>query len=172
MRATFFPSNSSATYDRSIHAAQGRLSNGLSPVTLMLAYFDWLVHLSNSPGKQLELSEKALHKALRFNVYAAQSALNPRTPPCIEPLPQDTRFNSPTWQRWPFNLLYQSFLLTQQWCAQRRDRQRAGSHPPQLPTDDTQRGRPLHPPDEWHEIMPTHEGSWWPAWLEEHSSGQ
>ena len=36
-------------------------------------------------------------------------------PPCIEPLPQDHRFDDPAWRRWPFNLYYQSFLFAQQW---------------------------------------------------------
>jgi polyhydroxyalkanoate synthase len=35
--------------------------------------------------------------------------------PCIEPLPQDKRFRGEAWQKWPYNLLYQSFLLHQQW---------------------------------------------------------
>ena len=35
--------------------------------------------------------------------------------PCIKPLSQDKRFAAPAWQPWPYNLLYQSFLLTQQW---------------------------------------------------------
>jgi polyhydroxyalkanoate synthase len=30
-------------------------------------------------------------------------------------LPQDKRFGGEAWQRWPYNLIYQSFLLTQQW---------------------------------------------------------
>ncbi len=42
-------------------------------------------------------------------------SLLPDIPPAIEPLPQDHRFDSPTWQHWPFNLYYQSFLLLQQW---------------------------------------------------------
>lgn len=37
------------------------------------------------------------------------------TEPCIQPLPQDRRFAGEAWQRWPYNLIYQTFLLQQQW---------------------------------------------------------
>src|SRR5579885_3624651 len=100
--------------DQLIHAWQAAYTLGLSPASLMLAYLDWAVHLANAPGKQALLVEKAARKAARFAAYAAQSA-EPGTPPCIEPLPQDHRFDSVDWQRWPFNLFYQSFLLAQQW---------------------------------------------------------
>ena len=36
-------------------------------------------------------------------------------PPCIEPLPQDRRFVGEAWQKWPYNFIYQAFLLHQQW---------------------------------------------------------
>ena len=42
-------------------------------------------------------------------------AADPNTPPCAAPLPQDHRFDGEGWQQWPYNLLYQSFLLTEQW---------------------------------------------------------
>lgn len=106
---------SAPSIDRLVHAWQGRFTLGLSPASLLLAYLDWLVHLGNSPGKQTELLENALRKSIQFRVYAARATLDPTTPPFIEPLPQDKRFAGADWQRWPFNLLYQSFLLTEQW---------------------------------------------------------
>jgi poly[(R)-3-hydroxyalkanoate] polymerase subunit PhaC len=101
-------------WDRLLRAQVGRLTLGLSPPGLLLVYLDWLVHLGFSPGKQLELLRKMLRKAVRFGLYATR-ALQPETPPAIEPLPQDQRFADPAWQRWPFNLCYQSFLFVQQW---------------------------------------------------------
>jgi len=41
------------------------------------------------------------------------SASNPS--PCIDPLPQDDRFVAVEWQQWPHKLIYQNFLLHQQW---------------------------------------------------------
>ncbi len=102
--------------DRSFHAALARWTSGLSPAALLEAYFDWALHLATSPGKQLQLSEKAVRKALRIALYAAHCLRQEGdTPPCIEPLPQDRRFRSDSWKAWPYNLIYQNFLLTQQW---------------------------------------------------------
>ena len=35
--------------DRAFHAALARLSGGISPIALLLAYTDWLSHLAASP---------------------------------------------------------------------------------------------------------------------------
>jgi polyhydroxyalkanoate synthase len=107
--------DSAAVWDRLLRARVGRLSFGLSPPGLLLVYLDWLIHLAFSPGKQQDLVRKVLRKALRFGLYTARAALQPDTPPAIEPLPQDRRFIDPAWRRWPFNLYYQSFLFAQQW---------------------------------------------------------
>jgi polyhydroxyalkanoate synthase len=115
MADVLLPGEDKTIADRILHAWQGRLTYGLSPAALMLAYYDWLLHLANAPGKQAELVAKAVRKSLRLNDYAWRALLDPQTPPCIEPLPQDERFTDPAWQIWPFNLIYQSFLLTQQW---------------------------------------------------------
>jgi polyhydroxyalkanoate synthase len=107
--------DSATTWDRLLRAGVGRLSFGLSPPGLLLVYLDWLVHLAFSPGKQQDLARKLLRKAVRFAMYAARAGVDLDTPPAIEPLPQDQRFDDPAWRRWPFNLYQQSFLFLQQW---------------------------------------------------------
>ena len=102
--------------DKGLKAAQARLTAGLSPIALAACFSDWALHLSSAPGKQLQLVEKAGKKAWRFANHAASSAVNPdTTEPCIEPLPQDRRFRDEAWQKWPFNVMSQAFLLNQQW---------------------------------------------------------
>jgi polyhydroxyalkanoate synthase len=99
--------------DALFNAAFARVTSGISPNAVGLAYLDWLSHLAASPGKQNELAQKALRKLTRLALYAANAF--GECPRCIEPLPQDRRFDHPSWQRWPFNLVHQSFLLAQQW---------------------------------------------------------
>ncbi|HPB75263.1 MAG TPA: alpha/beta fold hydrolase [Chromatiaceae bacterium] len=103
------------TLDRMVNANLARATAGISPTVVTLAYLDWLIHLGLAPGKLALLAEKAFRKGLRLALYAGRALQDPATPPCIDPLPQDARFFAPAWQQWPFNLYYQSFLLTQQW---------------------------------------------------------
>jgi len=101
--------------DRLTHAWQARFTASISPAALHLAFSDWAVQFLNAPGKQQQLAEKALRKALRLMLYQAQRLNHPDCAPCIEPLAQDRRFADPAWRQPPFDTLYQSFLLTQQW---------------------------------------------------------
>jgi polyhydroxyalkanoate synthase len=102
--------------DRSLHAAIARFTGGLSPASLAHAYFDWTMHLAYSPGKRLQLVDKAVRKSVRLANYAARRVLEPgNTTPCIEPLPQDKRFAGENWQAPPYCFIYQAFLLQQQW---------------------------------------------------------
>ncbi|MES2899855.1 MAG: alpha/beta fold hydrolase [Pseudomonadota bacterium] len=101
--------------DRVLHALMGQATQGISPNSLALAWCDWMLHLSQSPGKWQQLLEKAWKKDLRWLAYAYRAGLGLPTEPCIEPLPQDRRFRSPEWQQWPYNLMQQAFLLNQQW---------------------------------------------------------
>ena len=102
--------------DRSLHATAARFTLGLSPAALAEAYLDWVTHLAFSPGKQLQLVDKAARKALRCGNYLRRClSEHESSEPCIVPLPQDHRFAGEEWQKWPYNALYQAFLLQQQW---------------------------------------------------------
>ncbi|MEF8698371.1 MAG: alpha/beta fold hydrolase [Candidatus Accumulibacter sp. UW20] len=101
--------------DRMTNIALGQLSGGISPASLVMAYLDWTVHLAASPGKQFQLAAKAMRKAMRLGSYALSSAVTGSAEPCIQPLAGDHRFDHPGWQRFPYNVVYQGFLLNQQW---------------------------------------------------------
>jgi len=102
--------------DRALHATIGRYTAGLSPAALTMAYFDWAAHIAAAPGKRIGLADKAVRKAMRLFDYVCRCGLEGGSAArCIEPLPQDRRFSGEPWQHWPFNAIYQAFLLNQQW---------------------------------------------------------
>jgi len=103
--------------DLAANAWLGRFTGNISPAALANAYFDWLTHLQLSPSKQQRQMQKAWKKFWRLQQYAIDAAIPGRgeTERCIVPLPQDKRFVAPGWERWPFNVLSQAFLLNQQW---------------------------------------------------------
>ncbi|MEH2608721.1 PHA/PHB synthase family protein [Bradyrhizobium sp. AZCC 1693] len=102
--------------DRALHAMLARLSGGISPAALLLAYTDWLMHLASSPQRRIEIAQEALVDTERF-FEAAQRFFSPGQGPwsLIEPQPHDKRFGRPEWEHPPFNLMAQAFLLGEQW---------------------------------------------------------
>ena len=102
--------------DRSLNYARSRFTLGLSPAALIGAHLDWLAHVAAAPGKQLQLSQKALRKWLRLAHYIA-ACVPPQKQQscCIKPLPNDRRFDAEDWHAWPYDIIYQAFLLQQQW---------------------------------------------------------
>jgi polyhydroxyalkanoate synthase len=102
--------------DRWLHAQATWFTDGLSPVALVGAYLDWSTHLAFSPGKRLELAASAARDLARFALFAWRSALFAQgEDKLIEPLPQDRRFTAESWAKWPFKVIYQAFLLQEQW---------------------------------------------------------
>ena len=101
--------------DRVIHAIEGRYTSGMSPASLTLAYMDWLIHTSHSPGKMSEMRENMVRKCSAFTLWAARASLDADAPPFIKSLPGDRRFRDEAWKRFPYNVMSQSFLLQEQW---------------------------------------------------------
>jgi polyhydroxyalkanoate synthase len=101
--------------DHAFRAGLARMTGGLSPAAMALVWADWTIHLAASPGKQAVLAQKALRKASRFQRHVVETLARGGADPCIEPLAQDRRFRGEAWRKPPYSLIWQSFLLTQQW---------------------------------------------------------
>lgn len=103
------------TLDALAYEARARATGGISPATAALAWTDWATHLALAPGKRRALQTQALQAQQRLGRYALEAAQSSDSANCVEPLEQDRRFAHPAWQRWPFNLIHQGFLLQQEW---------------------------------------------------------
>ena len=103
-----------AELDEKARATAVKMTGGLSPVSLALAWADWAMHLSLAPGKRMQLAQMAVEQAQRYAQFALR-AHQSGAGNVIDPLPQDRRFADPAWKGWPFNMFAQGFLLTQEW---------------------------------------------------------
>ena len=74
-----------------------KLTGGVSPIALSLAFQDWFLHLASSPGKRIELMA-----GLNRPVDVAG----------------DARFAGSGWSKWPFDVLAKSFVGTGQFWQQ------------------------------------------------------
>jgi len=110
--------------DRAAWAAAARMSGGLSPQAYIDAWSDWSVHLVRSPGRQLELMERACGNALKLTAHAAAAASGARGSAPFSPKAYDHRFTHPGWDAPPFSLWEQGFLATQDWWDAATDRMR------------------------------------------------
>ena len=103
------------TFDQTLQANMARATLGMSPASLALAYFDWVMHLSASPEKWTRLAEKSAREWGRLPNNGPRPDTGEMETPGAELLPQDKRFRGDAWRQWPFNLYSQAFLLQQQW---------------------------------------------------------
>lgn len=107
---TLVPDPGPLGLDARLHAVQGKWTGGLSPVGQYLAFLDWALHLANAPFNRIALLRFAAAQWERLGAAIAGEA--PIVPP-----PGDHRFGDPAWQRFPFNIYSQAFLLAEEWWA-------------------------------------------------------
>jgi polyhydroxyalkanoate synthase len=105
--------------DHVVRAAMARLCGGVSTHAFIAAWLDWAFHLSESPGRQLELFERAQQNALKLIVDAMQTS--PDSSPPFTPKPYDHRFDHTDWQKQPFRMWQQGFLAVQDWWSHATD---------------------------------------------------
>lgn len=95
--------------DSQLHALTARLSGGLSPISLALAYLDWALHLASQPAQGSELAAQALDAW----VQACAQLGSHDAPPA-----EDARFAAPAWQPWPWNALALTHQAAERWWDQ------------------------------------------------------
>ena len=110
----YTPPSDNYTIDHVLHGAVAHLTGGISPIALSLAWFDWWSHLISSPAKMQILQQSLIAKTLQINNYAMQASSGNANAPVTQS-PDDHRFVSDGWRNFPFNVLEQGFLLTQNW---------------------------------------------------------
>ena len=98
--------------DGMLHKWQSRYTGGRSPSTLALAFMDWAAHAGNAPFETAAMGRTAMLQWQRL-ARAAISGVDAIAPPA-----GDHRFSDPAWQKPPFNLLTQSFLLGEEFWDQ------------------------------------------------------
>ncbi|MBX3708149.1 MAG: polyhydroxyalkanoic acid synthase [Gammaproteobacteria bacterium] len=102
--------------DRSLQVAISKLTGGISPASLLLAFFDWYFHLLLHPDKQMELTELYQENMLHLaKQYLGHLSGDPSGEYCVITSPQDKRFIDKNWQQFPYTFYYESFLLIQNW---------------------------------------------------------
>ena len=106
--------------DRTVRAALGRASGTMSVASGVLAAADWGMNLMVSPGKHMELALRAMDyvgQVARYDIECALAGFG-EARRFVHPPARDRRFQDDAWLRWPFNVLHQAFLLTEQLWAE------------------------------------------------------
>ncbi|MBP6017976.1 MAG: polyhydroxyalkanoic acid synthase [Burkholderiaceae bacterium] len=107
--------------DQRTRAALAQATLSLSPTSAAISAIDWASHLAQSPGKQLELAQLFTAQAALLARYVQASASKATSAPTAAdqavapPLITDWRFTAPEWQTWPYNVMHQAYLLSEQW---------------------------------------------------------
>ncbi len=95
--------------DEVVHEQLARATAGLSPMSLALACIDWAMHLAVSPGKQLQLAQRAM----QLTLDELQRPLNESN--ASRDTKDDARFTDSAWKQWPYSTLKDSFQAGDRW---------------------------------------------------------
>lgn len=101
--------------DRTMQSSLARLTGGMSPAAIPLAYLDWLIHLWMAPGKRGLLMEQGMRNWSKLVNYTLEASMGKEPEPLVAPARSERRFTSDAWNRFPFNVMSQQFLLTREW---------------------------------------------------------
>lgn len=98
--------------DAATHQQLATISHGLSPISLSLAYADWLAHMSASPGSQALRFYDAWQSYLQATEKNIQLTSQPTT---VDEIDNDARFKDTTWSLWPYNVIKNNYKTMEGW---------------------------------------------------------
>ena len=116
--------------DALMHEQMARSTMGLSPISLALACMDWAMHLAVSPGKQLQLAQRAAQLAMdemQRSLHSAESSSQANARAA-----DDARFADPAWSQWPYSSLKDSFKAGDRWWQEATQVDGMSSHRQQM----------------------------------------
>ncbi|MBS0243377.1 MAG: poly-beta-hydroxybutyrate polymerase N-terminal domain-containing protein, partial [Proteobacteria bacterium] len=91
-------------------AGAARWTGGLSPYAIASAWLDWAIHLSASPGRQLDLWSAGLATLAKLAHFNASCAGGAQVDEPFAPRTGDHRFDDAAWHRSPACAVAQSYL--------------------------------------------------------------
>ena len=89
-----------ASLDQSLHATLAKLTGGVSPAGLAVAWTDWAAHVALSPDRQKDMAEAALGGAFSKALQNGEG---------------EQRFAHPLWDMPPYAFYKTGFLAAQSW---------------------------------------------------------
>ena len=101
--------------DLALQSAVAKITEGISPIGLSLAFQDWLMHLAASPGRQSELISLLNRCSIEWAPVSAQAVAAKYHPSEVA---GDARFADQGWANWPFNVFAKSFIQIQDFWQQ------------------------------------------------------
>ena len=99
-----------AVFDGALHAAVAPLTRGLSPISLLLAYTDWVLHLATQPAQSLHLALEAQRSAFEFSANGFAAAEETQAA-----IAEDLRFSHPGWRQWPYSAMVHAYRSADAW---------------------------------------------------------
>ena len=100
-----------SSLDRTLRAAEARLTQGISPTAVAAAWTDWWIHLARAPGKQAALARGAATDAVRLWLWLLRGSAWSDAEHAVPPVAPDRRFSDAAWRQWPFNVFAQAWTL-------------------------------------------------------------
>lgn len=102
--------------DMALQSHIAKLTGGVSPISVTLAWMDWAMHLGASPGKQMDLLAMLQKQTTKWAIaLPIATTEKPEAQPDVKADEEkDSRFAHPGWSNWPFNAMSDAFLQQQQ----------------------------------------------------------